>query len=183
MTIARAVVDTPIGALTLFALDDALVRVMLPRREDDATTSHETEAWLARHVGAHTVHDEPDPAGAVTRLTRYFAGELAALDDQPVRMLGTAFQQRVWQSLRTIAPGATMPYGGLAERLGDPRAVRAVAAANGANPLPLFVPCHRVVAADGTLWGYAGGLPMKQWLLRHEGATFRPLAEQARLAL
>ena len=125
----------------------------------------------------------PDAAGAASRLARYFAGELTALDEQPVRMLGTEFQCGVWTALRGIPAGETRSYGALASAIRKPDAVRAVAAANGANPVAVFVPCHRVIAADGTLWGYGGGLPMKQWLLRHEGAAFKPLAEQSELAL
>lgn len=177
----RAVVASPVGPLTLFAHADALVCVGLP--SDMPEDVARRDAWLARHVGVHDVCDTPDPAGAATRLAHYFAGDTTALDRQPLRMLGTPFQARVWQALRTIAPGTTTTYGALAEHLGDPRAVRAVAAANGANPLPLFVPCHRVIAADGTLWGYAGGLPMKSWLLQHEGASFRPWVDQGRLPL
>lgn len=182
MTLERAVVETPVGLLTLIAHEDALVCVGLPPHAGRDTSSA-YDAWLTRQLGEHTFREVADPAGATTRLQHYLAGDRDALRTQPVRELGTAFQQRVWQALRAIAPGETVTYGALAERLGDPRAVRAVAAANGANPLPLFVPCHRVIAADGTLWGYAGGLPMKQWLLQHEGAAFRPLVEQGRLGL
>jgi len=180
VTLERAVVASPVGSLTLFAHADALVAVGLPDPRDGATP---LDTWLTRHLGEHEVREVKDPAGAATRLAHYLAGDARALEAQPIRLLGTPFQQRVWQALRTIAPGSTTTYGALAEHLGDPRAVRAVAAANGANPLPLFVPCHRVIAADGTLWGYAGGLPMKAWLLRHEGAGFRPPADQGRLEL
>ena len=96
---------------------------------------------------------------------------------------GTAFQRHTWQTLRTVRAGETLSYAGLAERIGTPTAVRAVAAANGANILALFIPCHRVIAANGTLWGYGGGLPMKAWLLRHEGARFTALPAQEQLSL
>jgi len=89
----------------------------------------------------------------------------------------------VWAALRDIAAGSTFSYAQLASSLSHPKAIRAVAAANGANPVAVFVPCHRVIGADGTLWGYGGGLPMKQWLLRHEGARFTPLSEQEALPL
>jgi O-6-methylguanine DNA methyltransferase len=89
----------------------------------------------------------------------------------------------VWAALREIRAGQTRSYGELAGTLGKPDAVRAVAAANGANPVAVFVPCHRVIAANGTLWGYGGGLPMKQWLLHHEGARFTPLSQQEALPL
>jgi methylated-DNA-[protein]-cysteine S-methyltransferase len=120
----------------------------------------------------------PRPGSGVT-----FAGDVAALDEQPVRMLGTPFQCGVWAALRAIPAGGDALVRRARRVPGQKAAVRAVAAANGANPVAVFVPCHRVIAADGTLWGYGGGLPMKQWLLRHEGAAFRPLAEQSELAL
>ena len=96
---------------------------------------------------------------------------------------GTAFQLAVWAALRAIPAGSTLSYGALAARLGRPAAVRAVGAANGANPIALFVPCHRVIAADGTLWGYGGGLERKRWLLAHEGAAFADRWGQAELSL
>ncbi len=100
-----------------------------------------------------------------------------------MRLLGTEFQCGVWSALREIPAGETRSYSALARALGKADAVRAVAAANGANPVALFVPCHRVIAANGALWGYGGGLAMKQWLLRHEGAAFKPIADQEELAL
>ena len=114
---------------------------------------------------------------AVARLERYFAGDLAALEEQRVLPHGTAFQRRVWTALRAIPAGTTLGYGELAARLGSPNSSRAVGAANGANPVSLFVPCHRVIAADGSLHGYGGGLERKRWLLAHEGATVRGGAE------
>jgi methylated-DNA-[protein]-cysteine S-methyltransferase len=180
MILDRTRLDTPIGPLALYALDDALVALSLGG-SSGRDTPH--ERFLARHLGAFTTRPREDAAGAATRLRRYFAGELTSLDEQLLRITGTPFQRETWMTLRGVGPGHTLSYAELAARLGRPRAVRAVAAANGANPLALFVPCHRVIAADGTLWGYGGGLPMKQWLLRHEGATFTPLASQEALAL
>ncbi len=110
-------------------------------------------------------------APVLDRLRAYFAGELGALDDIAVAVIGTAFQRRVWAALRDIAPGSTVSYAELAERVGRPSAARAVGAANGRNPVALAVPCHRVIASDGTLGGYAGGLAKKAWLLAHEGAS------------
>ena len=180
MTLDLSFTSTPVGRLSLLALDGELVALSL-HGEHGADAPH--ERFLTRHLGPFTTRPVPDAAGAVARLTRYFAGELPALDEQPLRIVGTAFQCETWRALRTIAPGRTVSYAQLASMVGRPAAVRAVAAANGANPLALFVPCHRVIAADGTLWGYGGGLPMKQWLLRHEGAHFTPLAEQESLPL
>lgn len=100
----------------------------------------------------------------------YFAGEFDALEDLPTTTNGTAFETTVWQTLREIPVGHTWSYKALAEAIGRPKAVRAVGAANGRNPVSLVLPCHRVIGADGSLTGYGGGLERKAWLLRHEGA-------------
>ena len=91
----------------------------------------------------------------------------------PWQASGTAFQLKVWETLCTIPAGETLSYAGLAARIGRPSAVRAVGLANGANPISLIVPCHRVIGANGSLTGYGGGLPRKRWLLGHEGASFK----------
>jgi methylated-DNA-[protein]-cysteine S-methyltransferase len=116
------------------------------------------------------------PIAIRERLEGYLAGDFAALDGIPVRTNGTAFQRAVWAALRGIPAGETMTYGDLARRLGRPRAARAVASCNGANPVGVVVPCHRVIGANGSLTGYAGGLARKRWLLAHERALFRRLA-------
>ena len=108
-------------------------------------------------------------------LRRYFGGDLAALDAVPAELNGTPFQKSVWQALRRIPPGATISYGELARRIGQPTSVRAVGAANGANPVAVIVPCHRVIGSNGTLTGYGGGLDRKRWLLAHEGVVDRTL--------
>jgi methylated-DNA-[protein]-cysteine S-methyltransferase len=105
------------------------------------------------------------------RLDAYFAGNLAAFDDLPIDPHGTGFQRAVWSALRSIPAGDTVSYGELARRIKAPTAVRAVGAANGANPIWLVIPCHRAIGADGRLTGYAGGLERKRWLLEHEGAV------------
>jgi methylated-DNA-[protein]-cysteine S-methyltransferase len=101
----------------------------------------------------------------------YFAGDLGAIDRIPVETGGTPFQREVWAALRRIPAGETMSYGALAARIERRSAVRAVGRANGANPVGIVVPCHRVIGADASLTGYGGGLDRKRWLLRHEGAT------------
>ena len=176
LTIAR----TPVGPIGLYGLDDALVGVTL---DGSHGPDQRHEKFLTRHLGAFTTRRAPDAAGAATRLARYFAGALGALDAQPLRITGTEFQQRCWTRLRKVKAGQTLSYAQLAAAIDHPTAVRAVAAANGANILALFIPCHRIIAADGTLWGYGGGLPMKQWLLTHEHARFTALAEQRSLPL
>jgi methylated-DNA-[protein]-cysteine S-methyltransferase len=105
---------------------------------------------------------------ASAALRRYFDGELTALDGVDVEMNGTPFQKSVWAALRKVRPGKTATYSEIARRIGTPAAIRAVGAANGANPVAVIVPCHRVIGADGTLTGYGGGLERKRWLLAHE---------------
>jgi O-6-methylguanine DNA methyltransferase len=180
MTLELTITQTPVGPMALYGLDDHLVGLTL---DGGHGPDHPVERHLAHHLGPFTTRRVPDAAGAASRLARYFGCELAALDEQPVRLLGTGFQRDVWAALRAIPAGETRSYSALAKALGKSDAVRAVAAANGANPVAVFVPCHRVIAANGTLWGYGGGLPMKQWLLRHEGASFKPIADQVELPL
>jgi len=111
-----------------------------------------------------------DPPGAIrASLARYFAGDLTALDAIPIQTGGTAFQRELWAALREIPAGRTMSYGALAAKIGRPSAIRAAGAANGANPVGVVVPCHRVIGADASLTGYGGGLERKRWLLCHEG--------------
>lgn len=180
LTLDLTIAQTPVGPIGLYGLGAELVGLTLDGRHGP---EQRHEQFLGRHLGAFTTRRAPDAAGAGTRLARYFAGELAALDEQPLRITGTEFQQRCWTRLRGVKAGQTLSYAQLAAAIGQPTAVRAVAAANGANILALFIPCHRIIAADGTLWGYGGGLPMKQWLLTHEHARFTPLAPQECLPL
>jgi len=108
------------------------------------------------------------PAAVRESLAAFFRGELDALSRIAVATRGTAFQRRVWAALRQIPSGATTSYSALARAIGAPNAYRAVGLANGANPIAIIVPCHRVVGADGSLTGYGGGIARKQWLLDHE---------------
>lgn len=137
-------------------------------------TTHETRLMtLLRRQNAPTdlVPGEA-PAAVRAALAAYFDGDLNALATIPWRTGGTDFQRAVWTALCTIPVGETLTYKGLAERIGNPKAVRAVGLANGANPVSIVVPCHRVIGSDGTLTGYGGGLERKHWLLSHEGAAF-----------
>jgi len=115
----------------------------------------------------------PVPKAIRSAIEAYFDGDLSAIDKLPVKTGGTPFQRDVWRLLRLIPAGKTTTYGKLAARLGVPNAARAVGMANGANPIGVIVPCHRVIGSDASLTGYGGGLPRKQWLLTHEGAAFR----------
>jgi methylated-DNA-[protein]-cysteine S-methyltransferase len=149
---ASAVVDSPIGPLGLVASEEALQGVSF-------------HAGRARAEGTSPVLDE-----AARQLEAYFAGELVAFD-LPLDLHGTDFQRECWLALATIPYGQTVSYGEQARRLGlGSDKARAVGAANGQNPLPLVLPCHRVIGADGSLTGFGGGLHVKRFLLELEGA-------------
>jgi methylated-DNA-[protein]-cysteine S-methyltransferase len=161
---------TPIGELLVATDDKARVRAVDLDGDEPRTLRH-----LHRHFGdGADIRHSAMPAALKHALDAYFAGDLHTLDEIPCVPDGTVFQQAVWSALRAIPAGHTLSYSGLAERLGNPRAVRAVGLANGSNPIPLIIPCHRVIGADGSLTGYGGGLDRKRWLLTHEG-RFSPL--------
>jgi methylated-DNA-[protein]-cysteine S-methyltransferase len=162
--IQTATVQTPAGPFWLAAKDGALVAAGFADSALRLYARLEARFGPLERVGAE------DPAGAVSALGRFLAGEAAALSAVPVELGGTPFQRDVWKALRAIPAGSTITYAELARRIGRPRAVRAVGAANGANPVSIIVPCHRVVGKDG-LRGYAGGVERKEWLLAHERAT------------
>jgi methylated-DNA-[protein]-cysteine S-methyltransferase len=126
---------------------------------------------LSRWFPLHEIVDGDTRVIARTRkwLASYFAGTSPAAPDIPLDMRGADFEKRVWAALRAIPPGRTTSYGAIAKSLGDAGASRAVGAANGANPVAVIVPCHRIIGSNGTLTGYGGGLDRKEWLLRHEG--------------
>lgn len=111
------------------------------------------------------------PADIHDALSAYFAGEISAIEHIQVALPGTVFQRAVWQSLLKIPAGTTCTYGGIAARVNNPGAMRAVGMANNANPIALVVPCHRVIGATGKMVGYGSGIKRKEWLLRHEGAA------------
>jgi methylated-DNA-[protein]-cysteine S-methyltransferase len=161
--------DTPIGALLIVCDQDGRLR---------AAEFHDFEDRLHRSLRLnrateddYTLREARAPKTIRDLLRAYFAGELGAIDEIKVATGGTAFQQKVWRGLRKIAPGKTLTYGALAKRIGADKAIRAVGAANGANPVSIVVPCHRLIGADGSLIRYGGGLERKRWLLQHEGAA------------
>ena len=162
MTIQLARLASPIGALTIAVRDGRVCAV------DFAGRWARRLRALERRFGRVDVESADDPAGVATAFRAYFAGDVAALDRISVNPGGTPFQQRVWSALRTIAAGRTASYTEIARAIGASTAVRAVGAANGANPVAVVIPCHRVVGANGDLTGYAGGLDRKRWLLAHE---------------
>jgi methylated-DNA-[protein]-cysteine S-methyltransferase len=130
-----------------------------------------------QYGAAAALADARAPEPVRTALAAYFAGDLDRLNAIPWRVAGTPFQRGVWAELRTIPAGTTLSYGALATRLDLPKAVRAVGHANGANPISVVLPCHRVIGADGSLTGYGGGLYRKRWLLEHEGFVAKPASK------
>ena len=159
--------NTPTGIMSIVTDDEDRLRAV--DWED-----HETrmQTLLQRHYGANTFSllQAPRPSTARRALENYFAGDLDAVTRLPTLTNGTDFQRAVWDALRRIPIGQTMSYSGLAAQIGRPAAVRAVGLANGSNPIAIFVPCHRVIGADGSLTGFGGGLDRKRWLLKHERA-------------
>jgi methylated-DNA-[protein]-cysteine S-methyltransferase len=146
---------TPIGPLTLIADDDGLRGIRFATERSRMPDGDTPEP------------DHPVLVETARQLDEYFAGERQEFD-LPLRPIGTSFQLAAWRALRAIPYGRTVSYGEQARRLGHPGRARAVGAANGRNPLPIVVPCHRVIGADGSLTGFGGGLEIKAWLLDHE---------------
>lgn len=151
-----AYLDTPIGTLLIAGDADAIHRISFPKRGKPVRPE---AGWQASPRGP--------VAEAMRQLREYFAGRRSAFD-LPLAPEGTAFQRAVWRGLQEIPYGTTISYGELARRVGNPKASRAVGSANGANPLPIVIPCHRVIAGDGTLGGFGGGLSTKESLLALE---------------
>ena len=144
-------IDSPLGPMLATSTDGALTALRF-----DGETGHDDACEVLDRVG--------------TQLARYFAGELDRFE-LPLAPQGTPFQQRVWDALLSIPPGETRSYASIARQIDNPDAIRAVGAANGANPIAIIIPCHRVIASDGTLHGYAGGLKRKRYLLDLEAQT------------
>jgi methylated-DNA-[protein]-cysteine S-methyltransferase len=150
-----ALIPTPVGQLMVIGDDDVVHFIHLP-------DSYETSDFDPDRAGT------PAAVGtALEQIDAYFAGDLKDFS-LPLDPAGTDFQRRVWLALADIAYGATESYGELAARVGNPKACRAVGLANGRNPIPLVLPCHRVIGANGSLTGYGGGLDLKKRLLDHE---------------
>ncbi|MEX2473719.1 methylated-DNA--[protein]-cysteine S-methyltransferase [Marinobacter sp.] len=160
---------SPVGPLSLATMDNQLVHLDF---EDNEARMHTLQGRRFRDIHWR---EQPGsaPAAVIEWLEAYFDGVLQPLPLSHIRLTGTEFQQQVWQGLTGIPAGQHRSYGALAETLGNPRAVRAVARANALNPVAILIPCHRVIGANGTLTGYAGGLERKAWLLDHEAANLR----------
>ena len=157
---------TPIGTALLVSDADGVLRAL-----DWEDFEPRMTELLRRQYGPVACKAARAPAATRAALTGYFKGDLDRLGEIRWRVAGTPFQRKVWTALPKIPPGVTMSYGGLAAKLGMPKAVRAVGHANGANPLSVVVPCHRLIGANGSLIKYGGGLERKRWLLEHEGVV------------
>jgi methylated-DNA-[protein]-cysteine S-methyltransferase len=159
---------SPVGAFTVVTRGEALCVAAF----SDSTADVLVRALSRRYP------DLPLATGAAPRAVEeafeaYWSGELGAIDKLEVEAGGTPFQARIWAALREIPVGETISYAELSRRVGSPGASRAAGSANGANPISIVIPCHRVIRGDGDLCGYAGGVPRKRWLLAHEGAKVR----------
>lgn len=159
--------DSPLGVMMLVTDAQQVVRAL-----DFADHRARLRRGLREHYGEVELTEIPAPAEIADALARYFDGELEALNVLRTATAGSELQRQVWAALRRIPAGTTTTYGKLAKELGfdDPRAAIDMGAANGANPIAIIVPCHRVIASNGDLKGYAWGLHRKRWLLEHEKA-------------
>ena len=173
----RAVVSTPLGEMLVLASDEGLCaleftgpRTRLSSRPGGRGPRSKLDARLRRWFPPYEIVDRRAPVITRTRewLAGYFKGTDAGVSDVPVQMHGAPFEKQVWQALLRIPAGETRSYGAIAKEVGSPDAARAVGAANGANPIAIIVPCHRVIGSSGSLTGYGGGLERKSWLLDHE---------------
>ncbi len=173
MQLSRSIIGTPIGDMLALSSDEGLCALEFttvegPNRGQERLTR--LNARLGRWFPPHEIVDRESPTIARTRgwLTAYFGGTAAEIGDLPLDMRGAPFEKRVWTALTAIPPGQTTSYGAIARALDAEGASRAVGAANGANPVAIIVPCHRVIGASGSLTGYGGGLERKTWLIEHE---------------
>ena len=165
LPLAVVTMKTPIGPIRVGAHEGGLARVLFDTQKDEVLTLDPSPNNAAQaHLDA-----------ALDALADYFAGKRQVFHELTLAPAGTDFQLSVWKALLTLGFGETCAYRDIATKIGNPKAVRAVGLANGKNPIPVIVPCHRVIGADGSLTGFGGGLPAKKWLLEHEGALAGPL--------
>lgn len=165
MSYVYRTMNSPVGTLTLVGSDQGLAAVLW-QDDDPSRIAPDAKAEDTQH---------PVLRQAQQQLEEYFCGKRRAFTVK-LDPTGTQFQNKVWDALRTIPFGETRSYGQIADQIGSRKAVRAVGAANGRNPIPIIVPCHRVIGGDGTLTGFAGGLATKARLLALEGAEFNRMA-------
>lgn len=172
-------VSSPIGDVLLVTDGEVLVSL------DYEGYEHRMMRLLEKRYGAFNLTEDsgqnnnssPNLEQLVKQIQAYLEGDLTAIDHIPVKPGGTAFQAKVWHTLRSIPAGTVISYGELAREIGNPAAVRAVGTTNGLNPISIVLPCHRVIGANGSLTGYAGGIERKRWLLQHEGVELARLQQ------
>jgi methylated-DNA-[protein]-cysteine S-methyltransferase len=166
-TFQLARIPSPMGPMLVATDDEGRLRAL-----DWESHAERMQRLFDRQYGHGAVRLVDSSANGVVadKLKAYFEGDITAVDDISTQTAGTPFQQKVWAALRAIPAGETWTYGRLAAHIGRPEATRAVGLANGANPINVVTPCHRVIGANGDLTGYGGGLDRKMWLLNHEGA-------------
>lgn len=156
-------IPSPLGNLFAVTDEKSLCALYFEQREARYLE------WIRVQYGDVDLRRERERLGVRERLERYFAGDFSAFDGMALDPKGSDFQKSVWTALLAIPAGTTTTYGAVAQQLGSAKLARAVGLANGSNPIPVIVPCHRVIGTNGKLTGYGGGLPRKTWLLRHEG--------------
>lgn len=156
-------ITSPLSELLIVTDEEGTLRAL-----EFANLESRLSRLLREHYREYTLKESTVPASIKRSIQSYFDGDVRAVDDIPTATGGTSFQKQVWKGLRAIPAGTTTTYGQLATTLGRSGSARAVGAANGSNPIPIVVPCHRVIGANGTLTGFASGLPRKRWLLDHE---------------
>jgi len=164
MNIFTAEIQTPIGKMLACATEQGICLLEFDDRKNLKKQLNDIENYLS---GDRVEQTNEHLEQLEEQLSDYFLGKRTDFD-LPLVLSGTPFQEKVWTALREIPFGKQETYKGLTNRLGDPKAIRAVAGANGANKMAIIIPCHRVVGSDGKLTGYAGGLWRKKWLLNHE---------------
>jgi O-6-methylguanine DNA methyltransferase len=166
MIMCRVAMDTPVGPMLALATDTALCGLEFSSRHRLSRLQARLDRWFP----AYAIEDGSNAVIAETRrwLDAYFSGSSAAAPPMALDLRGAPFERRVWERLLRIPAGSTSTYGAIARELGSIAASRAVGLANGANPIAIIVPCHRVIGSNGTLTGYGGGLDRKRWLLDHE---------------
>jgi O-6-methylguanine DNA methyltransferase len=164
LVLYQSTISSPIGPLRILSTREGLAAILFGKG-----ARRKPENWIRRVFPGSKV----EPAGRVHRIFakqigEYFEG-CRRVFDLDLDLRGTDFQKKVWSEVARVPYGRTVSYGDIAHVMGKPKAARAVGAANGANPIPIVIPCHRIVGADGSLTGYGGGLKRKRWLLAHEG--------------
>jgi O-6-methylguanine DNA methyltransferase len=164
--IAEATMATPLGPIHLEFSAAGLKNLILAGKDDISRKDLKESPPDTPSLPEETLHKWRYQVAQA--LEKYFAGKPVSFEDLPLDLQGSPFHLQVWRELRKVPPGETVSYQELARRLGKPKAARAVGQACGANPIPLIVPCHRVIAANGTLGGFSSGLDHKRWLLEHE---------------